>query len=474
MDGWIWRRESIFEGPARRSGSNQCMTYAPLNLNLTPEQVVRAWPSDERLAALWSGGGHRRSRWTVLARPTGEVLESSEGAAPRWPKVLEKPARENRPVERGEGLPPFVPGWLGMANYELGRLLEPSVARGVERRGAWPLTHWQRFEDALVFDHVARCWWAMGARATELAARIADARPATAGFALSLMRSVMGREKFEHAVAVAIEHIRAGDIYQVNLTHVLEGAFSGSSRELFLAMSASARPWYGSYLEWDGGPGRSAIASVSPELFLSFDPRTRRVETRPMKGTRRVEGEGDGAEQAELMGSVKDRAELAMIVDLMRNDLGRVCEARSIGVDDLRALERHSSLLQTTATVSGVLPPHRSLGELLGATFPGGSITGVPKIRAMQIIEDLELTPRGPYCGCLGYAGDDGALALSIAIRTAVIRGRAGSRAALDSFSEANLEYAVGAGIVADSTPGAEWEETLAKADAIGRLARIV
>lgn len=451
------------------------MTYQPINLDRLPAMVMRAWPRDWRLAALCSGGGNARSRWTLLARPTGEVVCGRGGGRTHWPELLERPVSDHAAPTGRDGGPPFTSGWLGALGYEFGRVLEPKVARGTDRAADGSLSLWQRFEDALAFDHATGCWWGIGSGAGELAAAVRDRKPQEIGFTLSPLRSRTGREGFERAVATAIEHIRAGDIYQVNLTHALRAAFAGSSRGFFLELLASASPWYGCYLEPGEGGARSAIASVSPELFLAFDPSTRRVETRPMKGTRRVErdGKNDELERADLAHSAKDRAELAMIVDLMRNDLGRVCEARSVRVDDDRAMERHSSLLQTTATVSGTLPPHRSLADLLRATFPGGSITGVPKVRAMQIIEDLEAEARGPYCGSMGYVGDDGSLALNIAIRTAVVRGRAGSEGTLDSFVDGTLDYGVGAGIVADSDPGSEWEETLAKAAVIERIAGV-
>lgn len=451
---------------------------APLKLNLTPEQAVRAWPADWRLAALWSGGGNARSRWTLLARPTGEAIQSPDGSGTRWPTLLERPVEQFEVGEAREDAPLFTSGWLGMVSYEFGRTLEPKVARTAQRGGDWPMTHWQRFEDALAFDHRTKQWWAIGRGAAELADAIRGASPRTAGFNLSPLQSRTGRKAFEQMVATAIDHIRSGDIYQVNVTHAVAGLFSGSSREFFLPLAASATPWYGAYLELEAGRERIAIASASPELFLSFDPRGRRVETRPMKGTRLVVGHGPGtsassndeAARASLAHSEKDQAELAMIVDLMRNDLGRVCEARSIRVEDVRAMERHASLFQTTATVSGTLPPHRSLRDLLEATFPGGSITGVPKIRAMQIIEELERAPRGPYCGSIGYVGDNGSLLLNIAIRTAAIRGLPGSDPSIDSFTNATLDYGVGAGIVADSIPSEEWKETLAKAEVIARV----
>ncbi len=287
-------------------------------------------------------------------------------------------------------------------------------------------------------------------------------------FSLSRLRSSAGRERYCRDVERVLELIRAGDVYQVNLAHELSGAFRGSSRALFAGLAARSRPWHGAYLESFGPSPARALVSLSPELFLEFDPSTRRVRTRPMKGTR------PGAASAhELEGSPKDRAELAMIVDLMRNDLGRVCVFGSVRVEDARRIERHGGhrgVLQATACVSGTLRSDRSLDDLVRGAFPGGSVTGAPKIRAMQVIDELEPVARGPYCGAVGFISDSGHAAFSIAIRTALIEGVANARPG--TFERATLRYSVGAGIVADSTPESEWRETLQKARAIGAAVR--
>jgi anthranilate/para-aminobenzoate synthase component I len=179
-----------------------------------------------------------------------------------------------------------------------------------------------------------------------------------------------------------------------------------------------------------------------------------------MKGTRPISGD-----PAELRASEKDRAELNMIVDLMRNDLGRVCEFGSLRVDAPREVESHGALqststpgiLQGVATVSGTVRADQQLPGLLRAAFPPGSITGAPKVRAMQIISELEPLPRGPYCGCIGFLSDSGRAQFSVAIRTAVLTKAAPSELW-------NVRYGIGAGIVADSDPGSEWRETLIKA----------
>ncbi|MCC6428867.1 MAG: anthranilate synthase component I family protein [Phycisphaerales bacterium] len=379
---------------------------------------------------------------------------------------------------------PFAGGWIGGLAYELGEVWEPAARlTGDPRAVRGALARWHRCDDALLFDHETGAWWAIGEPPI---ARIADTgRIAPEAFEVAPLRSRMGRPGYIAAVQRGIEYIRAGDVYQVNLAHELEGAFTGSMRTAFARLAAAAAPGYGAYIEDQlAGGERMGILSASPELFLSFDPRERRLVTRPMKGTR----PGAGSEQ-ELAAASKDRAELNMIIDLMRNDLGRVCEFGSIRVDHARTIERHgragpgsgasgdvsgggTEILQATGTVSGRVRNGIGMDDVLRATFPGGSVTGAPKVRAMQIIAELEPSRRGVYCGGIGYISDCGRMEMSIGIRTAVVRGRAGA-AGLDEIADGTLSYSIGAGIVADSDPIAEWEETLVKAAAIRGIAAI-
>ncbi len=447
----------------------------PVHLPWTPAQAWSAWPQDIPLIGLcshsapgWGAGGG--GRWSILARPS----EATE----RVPnQVLTSRPRE----DRGGGQPPFAGGWIGWLAYEQGSAWEPAAkGRGSPGRTSdsfpAPVSRWYRCDDALMFDHGAGTWWAGGKPPIEaMTRRLAGASETPRAFSAGPLRSAMGRLAYEDAVRRGIGYIRAGDVYQVNLAHELTGTFEGSSRAAFAAMSLAAAPAMGAYFEaGERGGGRSAILSASPEMFLDYSPRTGRVSTRPMKGTR-----PGGGSEAELRAASKDRAELNMIIDLMRNDLGRVCELGSVRVDEPRSIERHggassdAAVLQATGTVSGQLRAGASVEDLLRATFPGGSVTGAPKIRAMQIIEELEPSPRGVYCGAIGFVSDSGEAQFSIAIRTAVIHGKA-APGGLDRFAKrARLSYRVGAGIVAESEPGAEWEETLVKARAVRALGRV-
>jgi para-aminobenzoate synthetase component 1 len=208
---------------------------------------------------------------------------------------------------------------------------------------------------------------------------------------------------------------------------------------------------------FDGGSLQ--IASASPERFVQVQ--NGRVETRPIKGTRRRSPwpVADMFTGAELQASEKDRAENVMIVDLLRNDLSRVCDADSVRVDELCRLEVYETVQHLVSVVSGRLRPGSSAIDLLRATFPGGSITGAPKVRAMEIIAELEPTARGPYCGSVGFVGFDGAMDTNILIRT-FTAGRGW------------VQFPVGGGIVADSDPAREYEETLHKAAGLLRALR--
>jgi para-aminobenzoate synthetase component 1 len=376
-----------------------------------------------------------------------------------------------------------------------------------------------RVDDALIYDHVASQWWGMSSEpegwrelvppgmrtltAGSVASGVSGARGGLAAsdarFTLDPLVPEVPRALFEAMVARVLAYIHAGDCYQVNLAHRLSAAFEGDARALFLSLLNAARPWYGSYFELAGDADPSASppcfvhCGSSPEGFIEISAPagdgTRTITTRPMKGTRRA----SDATSADLAAAAKDRAELAMIVDLMRNDLGRVAQLGSVRVTQPHTIERHgtghTTLLQATATITASLAPSTSIADVLRATFPPGSVTGAPKIRAMQIIDELEHAERGPYCGCAGFLGDDGSARLSVNIRSALIerarkaradeaaRGPAPDRSRLRANparfpAGSRLSYWVGAGIVAESEPASEWDETLAKAGAIRAIAQ--
>ena len=357
--------------------------------------------------------------------------------------------------------------------YDAGRGLEPAasvgglagrggqrVARGALDDRGWPGLVCVVLRDARVVSVEEACGmlWRGDAR---VGFRVGEVGSGAGG----------GRERFEAGVARVLEYIRAGDVYQVNLAHRLSASFEGEPRALMAALVRAGLPRHGAYVEFTDDAGRPrVIASASPELFLEYEPARQTggmgtLRTRPMKGTRGTGSASESAVARELAGSAKDRAELAMIVDLMRNDLGRVCELGSVRVESAHAIEKHgeggAGLLQATATVAGTPRAGLRWSEVFAAMFPGGSVTGAPKIRAMQIIDELEEAQRGPYCGSVGVFLPDGSAMCNIAIRTACITGE---RDHAGMLRGGTLDWWVGAGIVADSTPEGEWAETLAKA----------
>jgi para-aminobenzoate synthetase component 1 len=261
------------------------------------------------------------------------------------------------------------------------------------------------------------------------------------------VNSNLSRADFLAAVEQAQRYIHAGDIYQVNLSQRLTTPSVFSGWELFQKLGAISPAPFSAFFDC----GDFQLASSSPELFLRLSGS--HIQTRPIKGTRPRDPDPtrDAQLAYELQTSAKELAELIMITDLLRNDLGKVCEFGSVQTPELARLERFAQVQHLVSTVEGRLRRNVTHFGALGSCFPGGSITGAPKFRAMEIIDELEPVARGPYTGCHGYLGFNRESQLSITIRTAICK---------DSLAHFN----VGAGIVADSNPEAEYEETLAKA----------
>ena len=275
---------------------------------------------------------------------------------------------------------------------------------------------------------------------------------ASAPYDVGTLTPSVDHEGFERAFATIRHHIGSGDTYQVNYTFDLHGRFAGDPFSLFADLAATQRGHYAAFIH----TGSHAICSASPELF--FTRANGEIETRPMKGTARrgrTPAE-DEAAAARLRASAKERAENVMIVDMMRNDLGRIAETGTVAVSDLLAVERYPTVWQMTSTVTA--RSAASLADIFRALHPSASVTGAPKIRTMEIISALERRPRGVYTGAIGYVAPDGAAQFSVGIRTAVI-----------DLASSALTYGVGSGIVWDSDPVSEYQECLLKAAIFGR-----
>ncbi|MEM1355103.1 MAG: anthranilate synthase component I family protein [Planctomycetota bacterium] len=427
-----------------------------LDSSLTPIDVLRRWPADQPIALLHSGRPHPRwSRYSILAQPDGAIRFDGQ--------TFQQTGQPDRPCDD-----PFATLqsaldqepqalYLGYLGYDLGRWVEDIPATARDDR-PWPILQFERCPGWLVYDNLSPSWtghgtWANNHPLTELPPTDPD-RPST--FHAEPARPEQTRTQFEASIQRVKDYIAAGDVFQANLAQRFTGRFTGQPRALFASLAHQSPAWYGAYLElspqYPGEPRRT-IASTSPELFLQCDP-TGHITTRPIKGTLPADQPAD-----RLAASEKDAAELAMIVDLLRNDLGRVCRVGSIRIDQPRAIETHPTIHHGVATLNAQLAPGRRLIDLLRATLPGGSITGAPKVRSMQIIEELEPNRRGPYCGAIGMIHGQ-AMTLNIAIRTLLLEQP-------NNRADGRYQFSVGAGIVADSTPAAEYDETLSKARAI-------
>lgn len=328
--------------------------------------------------------------------------------------------------------------WIaGYFAYEFGLALEPRLR---PRLKSAPL-----------------CWLGVFGAPTEIPINVLDAAlaslpppPPVSGLDLEA-----GRARHLDRVAQALELIRAGDIYQVNLTHPLDFDYAGETLALYAALRARQAAAHGAYVS----TGKTHILSASPELFVEVIEGLATV--RPMKGTapRGADPAADAVERAALLADPKQRAENLMIVDLMRNDLSRLAVRGGVSVPKLFEVETYPTLHTLTSTVQARLAAGTSAGDVIRALYPCGSITGAPKVRAMEIIDALETYPRGPYTGAIGQFSPAGEMRLNVAIRTAVLeQGRRG-------------RYAVGGGVVADSDPAAEFEETLLKGRILSDLA---
>jgi para-aminobenzoate synthetase component 1 len=442
------------------------------------------------LGLLESARSGRAGRWSILVADPLEILVgASFGSDPFADarRALRRLDDTRLPV----GAAPFAGGLVGHLAYDLGRRFEaiPSLASDDQ---AMPDLQLGLHSWALVWDQRdGRAWIAgraVDADPAGLARTIADVRERAAAIARTRVAAdeptgreagvvppsplafVSGTDRtaWDRGVEAVRGAIAAGELYQANLARRLAAPFDGDPWAIYRRLRAGEPATFAAYLDLGRGPekpggpagsrsregtrGRRAIVSASPEPFVSLDA-AGAVRANPIKGTRprgptRAE---DRALAAELLASGKDRAENTMIVDVVRNDLGRVCQPGSVRAPRLWRLERTSSVQHLVSTIAGRLAPGRDAFDLLAAAFPGGSITGAPKIRAMELIEALEPVRRGPYCGAALWVDAAGAMGSSILIRTFVADGL-------------RLTFHVGGGITWRSDAAAEWEETRTKA----------
>ncbi len=420
--------------------------------------------------------GHPNARYSFVVSHPIETIESKDGQVTltNWEEqkqvegkafdIVKQRLKHWIPeAETARGLPPFQGGVAGFFGYDMGRDLEdlpddathnpdmPDMAVGI-------------YDQVMAFDHQKNQAWIIthadsyhNARKKQdyILGLVGNPAPLPAFEGADLdWQSNFESDEYIDMVAKVVEYIKDGDIFQANLSQRFDAELPEGFEPFahYLNMRVVNPAPFAAYMNC----GNIKISSASPERFLTV--KDGHVETRPIKGTRPKSGSAsmDAKYREELQNSEKDRAENTMIVDLMRSDLSKVCLAKSITVTELCKLESFASVHHLVSTIKGTLKKNKTAIDLLESCFPGGSITGAPKIRAQEIIEELEPTRRGPYCGSMGFIGFDGNMDSSILIRTLVYEGQ-------------NVSFQVGGGIVADSDPDDEYQETFDKAEAIFR-----
>ncbi|PMR73939.1 aminodeoxychorismate synthase component I [Billgrantia endophytica] len=386
---------------------------------------------------------------TLTVDEQGQVSGGVPGTSGHDPFTAQQRLLDSLSLETPDSHLPFLGGLIGYWGYDLGRCLEPVGGR------SQPVVHLPAsrvglYDWAVVQDHEkGETWLVASAERRIQVMEWFEAAPAPAApfRLLAPFQGELDHSGYARRFKAVQNYIRAGDCYQINLAQRFSAPFTGDLWAAYQRLRHATPTPFSAYMAW----GNQAILSLSPERFLGCHD-DGGIETRPIKGTR-PRGrtlEEDRRLAQELAASLKDRAENVMIVDLLRNDLGRVCRPGSVRVPQLCGLESYANVHHLVSIVRGDLAPGRQALDLLAAAFPGGSITGAPKVRAMQIIDELEPSRRSVYCGSLGYVDVRGHMDTSIAIRTAVA-------------DAGRLHLWGGGGLVADSDVNAEYTETLDK-----------
>jgi len=430
-----------------------------------PETLLALHASDPDFYPFYlcsSASGTPHGRYDILMAAPGDALWLDGRGLLRQGGQASRPGRFLTALDRwwsmercppGQGTLPFTGGWFLFLAYELAAEVEPVLQ--LDADPGLPVALAVRIPAAVIHDRLERKTWTLcepGHRhlAPRLAADLAQASPAVGLDKVSFKAlSEDEPDRYLAAVERAKRYISEGDIYQANLARTWRAELDHAVApwQLFRRLAQANPGPFAALAHW-----RDAwILSSSPERLLCA--RNGVAQTRPIAGTR-PRGRTPAQDQAlmdELIGHPKERAEHVMLIDLERNDLGRVCKAGSVKVDEYMGLESYAQVHHIVSNVRGELMDPVTPGQVIAALFPGGTITGCPKVRCMQIIRELEAGPRGAYTGSLGYLNRDGSMDLNILIRTLVQQGR-------------QLSFSAGAGIVADSIPAAELDETRAKA----------
>jgi anthranilate synthase component 1 len=430
-------------------------------------------------------GGEKWGRYSILGLPARTVLRAfgNEVSIEQDGRIVERHAVDDAlafvrdfqarfRVPEIPGLPRFTGGLVGYFGYDTVRYIEPvlGVAAKPDPVGG-PDILLMVADAVVVFDNLAgklyvvvhadptqpRAYEQAQRDLDELVGRLRDSLPLPPRFVPKEVReedfvSEFTQEGFEEAVEKSLEYIRAGDIMQVVLSQRLSVPYDGAPLDVYRALRTLNPSPYMYFLDL----GDFHVVGSSPEILARLEDGL--VTVRPIAGTRK-RGRDEAEDQrleAELLADPKERAEHLMLMDLGRNDVGRVARTGTVKVTDIMTIERYSHVMHIVSNVTGELQPGRDAIDVLRATFPAGTVSGAPKVRAMEIIDELEPVKRGVYSGAVGYIGWNGNMDTAIAIRTAVIR-------------DDHLYIQAGAGIVADSKPRSEWDETMNKARAVFR-----
>jgi para-aminobenzoate synthetase component 1 len=392
----------------------------------------------------------KEQKFQLWTPKIGEIL-------PFLRSLLKQPTSHNSQVAHL----PFTGGWLGWLGYDLAWEIEklPELKQDTL---PFPVAYWYEPDCFAVLDHVAQTLWLAAGdfeQLENLVAKLAAFQPAPEIVpntpTTSTITFLTDREQYQNAVEQAKQHIQAGDIFQTNLSLRFQTSTTNNSWLIYQELQKINPSPFASYWRSPWGD----VISCSPERLVQLEGNL--AQTRPIAGTRRrgIDRQSDRALAAELLANTKERAEHIMLVDLERNDLGRVCQWGSVEVDELLVIERYSHVMHLVSNVRGILNSDRDAVDLIRGVFPGGTITGCPKVRCMELIEELEPVRRSLFYGSCGYLDQRGNLDLNILIRTLLYVKSPDS-------DIAQVYGQVGAGIVADSEPEQEWYESLNKAEA--------
>ncbi len=416
--------------------------------------------------------GDRFSYWAAEPKEIFEFRASQKGPFEKLQYVLDKYKVEDN-CTQGLRKGMFCGGWIGYFSYELGRYIEQLPETTIDDIGM-PLIRLCFYDRSIAYDHIGGDFWLIALhlpndtetpndkiasleRLLAKSKKVSVKQPCPAdldAIDFSRIRCNMDKGYYLEAVEKIKRYIYDGDVYQINFSQRFECNYTAKPIELYHWENHYNPSPYAAYISG----GDSHIVSASPEMFITIEDGV--ISTKPIKGTRRRVGNTEEGKEIntrnfeELVKCEKEQAELNMIVDLERNDVARICRPGTRDVIQPRTIEAYPTVFHAVAIVAGELREEISFCDVLRAMFPGGSITGAPKIRSMEIIDETEPTARGVYTGGIGFVGIDGSVCLNIAIRTIIIKGE-------KAYAQ------TGGGIVADSDPEAEWDETITKARAL-------